>query len=65
LEFAASEDVRRVLFHSQRVRLEVLAWELAEFDRKYNWSVRYENKGLEQSAWERAVAQYSGILAIS
>jgi hypothetical protein len=65
LEFAASEDVRRVLFHSQRVRLEVLAWELSEFDRKYNWSVRYENKGLEQSAWERAVAQYSGILAIS
>ena len=65
LEFAASEDVRRVLFHSQRVRLEVLAWELAEFSRKVNWSVRYENKGWEQSAWKRAVAQYSGTLAIS
>jgi hypothetical protein len=64
LEFAASEDVRRVLFHSQRVRLEVLAWELAEFSRKVNWSVRYEDKGSEQSAWKRAVAQYSGTLAI-
>jgi len=65
LEFAACEDVRRVLFDSQRVRLEVLAWELSESSRKVNWSVRYENKGSEQSAWKRAVAQYSGILAIS
>jgi hypothetical protein len=64
LEFAACEDVRRVLFHSQRVRLEVLAWELSESSRKVNWSIRYENKGSEQSAWERAVAQYSGTLAI-
>ena len=64
LEFTASLDVRRVLLHSQRVRLEVLAWELAEFDRKMNWSVRYENKGWEQTAWKRAVAQYSGTLAI-
>jgi hypothetical protein len=27
-------------------------------------SVRYENKGPAQSAWKRAVAQYSGALAI-
>ena len=65
LEFTASLDIRRVLLYSQRVRLEILAWELAEYNRKDNWSVRYEKKGLEQSAWERAVAQYSGTLAIS
>jgi hypothetical protein len=65
LEFVASDDVRGVLLHSQRVRLEVLAWELSEFSRKVNWSVRYENKGSEQSSWKRAVAQYSGTLAIS
>ena len=64
LAFIASVDIRRVLLHSQRVRLEVLAWELAEFSRKVNWSVRYEDKGSEQSAWKRAVAQYSGTLAI-
>jgi len=64
LEFTASLDVRRMLLHSQRIRLEVLAWELAEFDRKVNWSVRYENKGWEQTAWKRAVAQYSGTFAI-
>jgi hypothetical protein len=65
LAFTASADVRRVLLHSQRVSLEILAWELAESSRKVNWSVRYEDKGCEQTAWRRAVAQYSGTLAIS
>jgi hypothetical protein len=64
LKFTASLEIRRVLLHSERVRLEVLAWELSEFSRKNNWSVRYENKGWEQTAWKRAVAQYSGTLAI-
>ena len=64
LKFTASLEIRRVLLHSQRVRLEILAWELAESNRKDNWSVRYENKGWEQTAWRRAVAQYSGTLAI-
>ncbi len=65
LEFARNHEVQRVLLDSQRVRLEILAWELAECSRKVNWSVRYEEKGFEQMAWERAVAQYSGMLTIA
>jgi hypothetical protein len=64
LKLTTNLDVRQVLLHSQRVRLEVLSWELTEFSRKDNWSVRYENKGWEQSAWKRAVAQYSGTMAL-
>jgi hypothetical protein len=64
LEFTDSVDIRRVLLHSQRVRLEVLAWELAELDRKDSWLQRYEKKEWEQTSWKRAVVQYSGTLAI-
>jgi len=60
-----AEDSFFTWYATQRVRLEVLAWELGESNQKDNWSIRYENKGWEQSAWKRAVAQYSGTLAIS
>ena len=41
-------------------RLRILEWELHEFSRKHNWSVRYEPGGPESSAWQRAAYQLCG-----
>jgi hypothetical protein len=40
--------------HGQ-ARAETLAWELQEWVRKSNWSVRYEPRGPEATAWQRAM----------
>jgi hypothetical protein len=53
----------RTLLHAGRVHLEIVQWELEEFGRKRNWSVRHEVKGPEQSAWWRAVGQVTGSCA--
>lgn len=53
----------RTVIDAARVRLEILRWELDESLRKLNWSVRYESKGHEQTAWARAVEQAVGSLA--
>jgi hypothetical protein len=47
---------RRVL----RARLAILAWELEEAGRKSSWSVRFEARGDEVTAWRRAPAQLDG-----
>lgn len=57
---AGRPEIAGLVLHVQRVRLEVLQWELTEFDRKRNWALRYEPLGFEASAWSRAVEHYSG-----
>jgi hypothetical protein len=61
LEFADDEAISRFLLQTQKVRLSILAWELEECFRKWDWSIRYESKGPEHSAGFRAAAHYSGI----
>lgn len=41
-------------------RLDVLAWELAEADRKQAWPLRYQPSGPETTAWLRAAALLDG-----
>jgi hypothetical protein len=41
-------------------RLDVLAWELAEADRKQAWALRYQPSGPEATAWLRATALVDG-----
>lgn len=48
------------LLKAQITHLRLLEWELEEASRKVNWSVRYEPKGTEQSAWRRAAYQFCG-----
>jgi len=48
------------LFKAQIIRLRLLEWELEEASRRLNWSVRYESKGPEGSAWQRAGHQFCG-----
>lgn len=50
----------RLLLHTQYTRIAVVHWELEEYWRKSDWTHRWEPKGDEQSAWRRAVAQYTG-----
>ena len=57
---ATSPQAASHILRVQRVRLEVLQWELAEFDRKQNWAVRYEPLGPEGDACRRAANHYSG-----
>lgn len=61
LKFARRREAFGTILDTARVQLELLEWELTKFLRKQNWSVRYEPKGWEGSAWRRAVSQYSGI----
>jgi hypothetical protein len=49
------------LLSAQIARLRVVEWELGEASRKDNWSVRYEPKGPETSAWRRAAYQFCGV----
>lgn len=49
------------LLRAQKVRLELLQWEIREYQRKQSWTLRYEPKGPEQDAYRRAVAQYTGV----
>jgi hypothetical protein len=49
------------LLSAQIARLRVLEWELGETSRKSSWSVRYEAKGPETSAWRRAAYQFCGV----
>jgi hypothetical protein len=64
LTFCRDTAVALALLTTQRVRLEVLAWELGEFARKRAWSQRWEPKGDEESAWRRAAVQYAGMLPL-
>ena len=57
-------SVAQIILRAYRARHEMVAWGLAEFLRKENWSVRFEAKGPEQTAWVHAVAHYSGSPAI-
>jgi hypothetical protein len=41
-------------------RLDALAWELAEADRKQAWALRYQSIGPESTAWLRAAAMVDG-----
>jgi hypothetical protein len=43
-------------------RLDVLAWELAEADRKQAWALRYQPAGPETGAWQRAAAMVDGAM---
>jgi hypothetical protein len=43
-------------------RLDVLAWELAEADRKQAWALRYQPAGPETGAWLRAAAMVDGAM---
>ncbi|OGP27696.1 MAG: hypothetical protein A2038_15815 [Deltaproteobacteria bacterium GWA2_57_13] len=49
------------ILQTQIVRLRTLEWELEEYSRKINWSVRYEPKGPEQDAWLRAAQRFCGV----
>jgi hypothetical protein len=52
--------VARLLRGTLGTRLSLLLWELEERSRRETWHVRHEGKGPEQSAWKRAVRQFSG-----
>jgi len=60
LRLCSDSAERRLLARVERVRLEVLQWELEENQRKEAWQVRYEPKSGEASAWRRVVTQFSG-----
>ncbi len=49
-----------LLLRSMRVRLELLAWELEEAQRKAGWDLRHEPAGGERTAWRRAASLASG-----
>lgn len=57
---ADSPGALHELLRGQISRLRMLEWELQESSRKINWSVRYEPKGPEESAWQRAAYQFCG-----
>ena len=50
----------RLLLRTQYTRVAVVHWELEEYQRKRDWTHRWEPRGDEQAAWRRAVAQYTG-----
>ncbi|HLQ32096.1 MAG TPA: hypothetical protein VK457_05370 [Chloroflexota bacterium] len=59
---ARDQEQLRALSSTARSRLEILQWELDEVLRKESWSVRYEPRRGEVSAWRRTAAQVSGLL---
>lgn len=60
LGLCVDSAVLGALARTQRTRLELLQWELQEFQRKQSWTLRYEPKGAESDAWRRAIARYTG-----
>jgi hypothetical protein len=50
-----------LLLRAERTRIAVIHWELEEYWRARDWAHRWESKGDEQTAWRRAVGQYTGI----
>lgn len=50
-----------VIIRAQIARLRLLEWELHEAARKVSWSLRYESKGPEQTAWRRAAQMFCGV----
>jgi hypothetical protein len=48
------------LLRTQYTRLAVIHWELEEYWRKRDWTHRWEPRGDEQTAWCRAITQYTG-----
>jgi hypothetical protein len=48
------------LLRTQYTRLAVIHWELEEYWRKRDWTHRWEPRGYEQTAWCRAINQYTG-----
>ncbi len=61
LTFREESESASNLLRAQKVRLELLQWELREYGRKQSWTLRYEPRGTEQDAPRRAVAQYTGV----
>lgn len=59
LRYARTHDEAQLLITRERVRLELLEWELREFQRKTSWTVRFESRGAEQEAWARAAEQFT------
>ena len=47
------------LLRTQYTRLAVIHWELEEYWRKRDWTHRWEPRGDEQTAWCRAINQYT------
>jgi hypothetical protein len=60
LRCARTNYEAQLLITRERVRLELLEWELRELQRKISWTVRFESRGAEQSAWARAAEQFTG-----
>jgi hypothetical protein len=60
LSAISDRDQATSLVRTSLTKLEILAWELDEAGRRQSWSVRYEPKGGERTAWLRAAAQLSG-----
>ncbi|MDR0360228.1 MAG: hypothetical protein LBJ87_12310 [bacterium] len=52
--------VAAILRGTMSARLSVLVWELEERSRRDAWQFRYETRGPEQDAWNRALRQFSG-----
>ena len=53
------------LLRTRYTRLAVIHWELEEYWRKRDWAHRWEPGGDEQTAWYRAINQYTGREAVS
>lgn len=59
--FSTDPAASNTLLRAQKVRLELLQWEIREYQRKQSWTLRYEPKGPEQDVSRRAVARYTGV----
>lgn len=61
LALAPGNRVRSVLIAVQSARLALLQWELDETLRKTAWADRPEKRGIEQTAWRRALQRFAGL----
>lgn len=59
---APTAEISDALTDLQDARLAALQWELEESGRKSAWQYRPEARGIEETAWRRAVLRFSGSL---
>jgi hypothetical protein len=55
---------REIVIGAEAAYLGLLSWELDEFLRKSSWDKRAETRGAEQSAPQRAVRRFSGLIPL-
>lgn len=59
--FSTDPAALDALLRTQKVRLEMLQWEIREYQRKQSWTLRHEPKGPEQTVSRRSATRYTGV----